>query len=111
MHTAYDLSSPRLMLNTPYYLLRAKASGKYLVARPPTPGEHPEAPTNPFLLLFIADFDALSYLNAHAKDHADQFSVEYCDQTKIKGICDRWSYKGVGVVNDPLVPRVEFLSL
>jgi len=99
------------MLTTPYYLLRSKKTGNYLIARPPVQGEHPEAPSSPFLLLFIADFDALSYLNAHAKEVADQFSVEYCDQTKIKGICDRWSYKGVGVVNDPLVPRVEFLSL
>ncbi|MEM6599228.1 MAG: hypothetical protein AAF635_13885 [Cyanobacteria bacterium P01_C01_bin.69] len=99
------------MLNTPYYLLRSKSTGKYLIARPSVEGEHPEAPTDPFLLLFIADFDALSYLNTHAKEHAAQFSVEYCDQTKIKGICDRWSYKGIGIVNDPLVPRIEFLGL
>jgi len=99
------------MLNTPYYLLRSKSTGKYLIARPPVEGEHPEAPTDPFLLLFIADFDALSYINTHAKEHAAQFSVEYCDQTKIKGICDRWSYKGIGIVNDPLVPRVEFVGL
>ncbi|MEL7354242.1 MAG: hypothetical protein AAFN38_22680 [Cyanobacteria bacterium J06560_5] len=99
------------MLTTPYYLLRANSTGQYLVARPPVEGGHPELPTEPFLLLFIADFDALSYLNAHAGEHAAQFSVEYCDQTKIKGICDRWSYKGVGIVNDPLVPSVEFLSL
>ncbi|MEL6939073.1 MAG: hypothetical protein AAFO84_07755 [Cyanobacteria bacterium J06598_1] len=99
------------MLNTPYYLLRSKSTGQYLVARPPEKGGHPEQPTEPFLLLFIADFDALSYLNAHAGEHAAQFAVEYCDQTKIKGICDRWSYKGIGIVNDPLVPRVEFLGL
>ncbi len=99
------------MLNTPYYLLRAKSTGQYLVARPPIEGGHPEQPTDPFLLLFVADFDALSYLNAHAGDHAAQFSVEYCDRTQIKKICDRWSYKGIGVVNDPLVPRIEFLGL
>ena len=44
------------MLNTPYYLLRSKSTGKYLIARPPVEGEHPEAPTDPFLLLFIAEF-------------------------------------------------------
>ena len=99
------------MINTPYYLLRSNSTGQYLVARPPVEGGHPELATDPFLLLFIADFDALSYLNAHAKDYAPQFSVEYCDRTKIKSICDRWSYKGVGVVNDPLVPQVEFMSL
>lgn len=99
------------MINTPYYLLRVKTTGKYLVARPPATDGHPEQPSDPFLLLFIADFDALSYLNAHAKEHADQFSVEYCDRKQIKAICDRWSYKGVGIVNDPLVPRIEFLSI
>lgn len=99
------------MLNTPYYLLRSKSSGQYLVARPPVEGGHPEQPTDPFLLLFIADFDALSYLNAHAGELAPQFSVEYCDRDQIKTIADRWSYKGIGIVNDPLVPRVEFMSL
>ncbi|MEL6778901.1 MAG: hypothetical protein AAFO06_16755 [Cyanobacteria bacterium J06597_16] len=99
------------MLNTPYYLLRSKSSGQYLVARPPVEGGHPEQPTDPFLLLFIADFDALSYLNAHAGELAPQFSVEYCDRAQIKTIADRWSYKGIGIVNDPLVPRVEFMSL
>ncbi|MGB3574019.1 MAG: hypothetical protein WA783_03665 [Phormidesmis sp.] len=99
------------MINTPYYLLRAKATGQYLVARPPVKDGHPEQPTDPFLLLFVADFDALSYLNTHAKDHAAQFAVEYCDRKQIKSICDRWSYKGMGIVNDPLVPRIEFMSL
>ncbi|MEL6161114.1 MAG: hypothetical protein AAFQ40_02880 [Cyanobacteria bacterium J06623_5] len=99
------------MLSTPYYLLRSKATGKYLVARPPVEGGHPEQPTEPFLLLFIADFDALSYLNTHAGEHSNQFSVEYCDRTQIRSICDRWTYRGVGVVNDPLVPRIEFVSI
>lgn len=99
------------MLSTPYYLLRSKASSQYLVARPPAAAGHPEQPGDPFLLLFIADFDALSYLNAHAGEYAAQFSVEYCDRTQIRKICDRWDYKGVGIVNDPLVPRIEFLLI
>ena len=99
------------MLATPYYLLRSKSTGQYLVARPPAQGAHPEQLPDPFLMLFIADFDAMSYLNAHAKELATQFSVEYCDRTRIKAICDRWDYKGVGIVNDPLVPRVEFMRL
>ena len=99
------------MLSTPYYLLRSKANSQYLVARPPAKGDHPEQPSEPFLLLFIADFDAMSYLNAHAGEHADKFSVEYCDRAQIKKVCDRWNYKGVGIVNDPLVPRVEFLEI
>jgi hypothetical protein len=97
------------MLNQPYYLLRSNSTGQYLVARPPVPGGHPEQPSDAYLLLFIADFDALSYLNAHAGELAPQFSVEYCDRRQIKNICDRWSYFGVGIVNDPLIPRVEFM--
>ena len=99
------------MLSTPYYLLRSKANSRYLVAHPGLEGYHPEQPSEPFLLLFIADFDALSYLNTHAGEHAAQFSVEYCDRAQIKKICDRWNYKGVGIVNDPLVPRVEFMQI
>ena len=98
------------MLAQPYYLLRSKSSGQYLVARPPVEGGHPEQPNPPYLLLFVADFDALSYLNAHAQTLAPQFSVEYCDRRQIKAIADRWSYVGVGIVNDPLVPRVEFMG-
>ena len=97
------------MLDQPYYLLRSKSTGQYLVARPPVPGGHPEQPTEPYLLLFIADFDALSYLNAHAGELASQFAVEQGDRRQIKTISDRWSYAGVGVVNDPLIPRVEFM--
>lgn len=97
------------MLTQPYYLLRAKTSGQYLVAKPSVVGGHPEQPTEPFLLLFIADFDALSYLNTHAMALASQFAVEYCDRKQIKAIADRWGYVGVGIVNDPLVPRVEFV--
>lgn len=99
------------MLSTPYYLLRSKANSQYLVARPLMEGAHPEQPRDPFLLLFIADFDALSYLNTHAGEHAVQFAVEYCDRAQIQKICDRWDYKGVGIVNDPLVPRIEFLKV
>ena len=86
-----------------------KSTGQYLVARPPVPGGHPEQPSEPYLLLFIADFDALSYLNTHAGELASQFAVEQGDRRQIKTISDRWSYKGVGIVNDPLVPSVEFM--
>ena len=99
------------MSNSHYYLLCAKSNGKYLAARPPANLDLPEQPTDSFLMLFIADFDALSYLNTHAKTHADQFSVAYCDRTQIKRICDRWNYKGVALVNDPLVPRLEFMQI
>jgi hypothetical protein len=99
------------MLETPYYLLRSKSTGQYLVARPPEPGGHPEQPADPYLLLFVADFDALSYLNAHAGEFAAQFAVEQGDRRQIKAISERWGYKGVGLVNDPLVPRVEFMQL
>ena len=99
------------MLDQPYYLLRSRSTGQYLVARPPVPGAHPEQPTDPYLLLFVADFDALSYLNTHAGELAPQFAVEQGDRRQIKAISERWGYKGVGVVSDPLVPQVEFMAL
>ena len=67
------------MLDQPYYLLRSKTTGQYLVARPFLPGRHPEEPTDPYLLLFVADFDALSYLNTHAGEFASQFAIEQGD--------------------------------
>lgn len=106
------------MSNNHYYLLRVKANGKYLTARLPTENsrieqqkDRSEEAVDLFLLLFVTDFDALSYLNTHAQAQAAQFSVEYCDRTQIKKICDRWSYKGVALVNDPLIPRIEFLLI
>ncbi len=93
-----------------YYVVLAKTSGRYLTAR-----LHEADPDRPlsaqpaYLLLFREHFEALSYLNAHAPSMADQFVVESQVQNQIKGILQRWNFAGVGIVQDPLIPRVEFL--
>ncbi|NEP45245.1 MAG: hypothetical protein F6K35_40895 [Okeania sp. SIO2H7] len=93
------------MLSEVYYLLRSKTDGRYVSANP-----DPDAATK-YLLLFQKDFEALSYLNTHGKDVADKFAVESIASTQLKGILQRWGFQGVGVIQDPLLPRIEFLAV
>ncbi len=98
------------MLSQVYYLVRSKADGRYLVARPNQNDDRP--PANPgYLLLFREHFDALSYLNTHGASVSDQFAIESLPGTQLEGLLKRWSFVGIGVVQDPLIPRVEFMSL
>ncbi|MDY6900445.1 MAG: hypothetical protein SWZ49_20570 [Cyanobacteriota bacterium] len=91
------------MLSETYYLIRSKADGRYLAARPN------EDDGSTFVLLFRESFDALSYLNTHAGDFAERLGVETISGTQIKTILQRWSFNGVGIVTDPLLPTIEFL--
>ena len=91
------------MLSETYYLIRSRADGRYLAARPN------EDDGNTFVLLFKEHFDALSYLNTHAGDLADGLSVETISGPQIKTVLKRWSFYGVGVVTDPLLPTIDFL--
>ncbi|PPS45372.1 hypothetical protein [Chroococcidiopsis sp. TS-821] len=89
-----------------YYLIRSRADGRYLVA-------HPQIATdaeNGYLLMFREDFDALSYLNTHGADVADQFAVESVAGSQVKNLLQRWGFVGVGIVQDPLLPKVDFLT-
>jgi len=99
------------MLSQIFYLVRSKTDGQYLVARtqsksnadvdvPPDPG---------YLLMFKEHADALSYLNTHAGEVAHRFSVESIPGTQLKALLKRWGFIGVGVVQDPLIPQIEFL--
>ena len=56
------------------------------------------------------DFEALSYLNTHAADLASRLTVESLASTQIGGLLKRWSFAGVGIVNDPFLPEIEFLQ-
>jgi hypothetical protein len=49
-------------------------------------------------------------LNAHAGDMADRFGVESISGSQLKGLLQRWGFNGVGIVQDPLVPNIEFLT-
>ena len=88
-----------------YYLLRSKADGQYIAARP-----NPDS-IQAFLLLFSEDFEALSYLNKHAGDVADRFSVESIPGSQLKGILQRWGFSGIGVVQDSTGPKIEFMEV
>lgn len=95
-----------------YYLLRSRLDGSYLAARPrPAEGtakSSDQPPPAGFLLVFSADYDALSYLNAHAPDLADKFSVETVVASQLQPVLSRWGFQGVGMVSEPRLPQVEF---
>ncbi|HEY9895392.1 MAG TPA: hypothetical protein V6D34_08285 [Candidatus Sericytochromatia bacterium] len=98
------------MFSEAYYLIRSRADGSYLAAHPHAGGDADQKASASFLLLFREHFDALSYLNTHAAELADRFSVEPIPGTQIDPLLKRWSFTGIGVVQDPLIPRVEFLT-
>ncbi|HLP89927.1 MAG TPA: hypothetical protein VK184_15225 [Nostocaceae cyanobacterium] len=86
-----------------YYLVRSKSDGRYLTARP-------DGESSGYLLLFKEDFDALSYLNTHAGELASRLTVESISNSQIAGLLKRWGFVGVGMVSDPLLPKIEFLQ-
>jgi hypothetical protein len=90
-----------------YYLIRSKLDGKYLAAQ--IPNQENETGTS-YLLLFREDFEALSYLNSHASELASRFSVESIATNQLKSLLQRWGFHGVGLVEDPLLPRIQFSS-
>lgn len=96
------------MFSQVYYLIRSRADGQYLVAHPNTTAE--SAKKSGYLLMFREHFDALSYLNTHGWDVAERFAVESVPGTQLEGLLKRWSFTGVGIVQDPLLPKIEFLS-
>ncbi|MGH2415166.1 MAG: hypothetical protein ACRDEA_16035 [Microcystaceae cyanobacterium] len=95
------------MLSQVHYLIRSRIDGQYLVARLNTGESDTEAN---YLLIFREDFEALSYLNKHGADVANRFAVESIAATQLSGLLQRWGFKGVGLVQDPLEPRIQFLS-
>jgi len=98
------------MISQLYYLLRSRADGSYLVARPHGQGDPNQPPPAGFLLVFTADYDALSYLNAHAPDLSDKFAVETVTSSNLKPLISRWGFQGLGMVNDARLPQVEFFN-
>jgi hypothetical protein len=95
------------MFSQIYYLILSRADGRYLVAQPQASTQEAGAG---YLLMFREHFDALSYLNTHGSDVADRFTVESVSGTQLKNLLKRWGFVGVGVVQDPLVPQIEFLE-
>lgn len=96
------------MLSETFHLIRSKADGQYLVARPRAAANPDAAPDPGFLLLFREHADALSYLNTHASGLIDRFGVEAIPASQLKTLIGRWGFTGVGMVQDPLIPEIEF---
>jgi hypothetical protein len=97
------------MLSQIFYLVRSKTDGQYLVART-QPGAADASPDPGYLLMFKEHADALIYLNTHGSEVAHRFSVESIPGTQLKNLLNRWGFTGVGVVQDPLIPQIEFLK-
>jgi hypothetical protein len=96
------------MFSEIFYLLRSKADGQYLVARPRA-DRSDQTPDPGFLLMFREYADALSYLNTHGSGVADRFAVESIPGSQLKALLNRWGFTGLGMVQDPLLPTVDFL--
>lgn len=96
------------MFSETYYALRSRQDGQYLVARFPNPETKTQSN---YLLVFRENFDALTYLNKYAKDIARQFSVESLSTNQLKGVLQRWGFNGIGVVQEPLEPKIQFLVM
>ena len=88
------------------YLVRSKHDGKYLVARMPARSGIEAS----YLLVFQHDYDAMSYINTHGQEYSDRLTVETASPIQLKGLMERWRYAGLGIVKDPLVPDIEFVS-
>lgn len=98
------------MLSEVYYLIRSRSDGSYLAAYPNQDDREARLPQNGYVLMFREHFDALSYLNKHAAGLSDRFTVESLPGTQIESVLKRWNFKGLGMVEEPLLPRVEFMS-
>ncbi|MFN5514051.1 MAG: hypothetical protein ACK5CA_04680 [Cyanobacteriota bacterium] len=91
------------MVSQLHYVLRSRQDGQYLTARVTTEKN--------YLLLFKTDYDALGYLNAQAPEARGSFGTEAVSAGQLKALLQRWSLTGVGLVEDVLEPRIEFLRL
>ena len=94
------------MFSQVHYLLRAKKDGKYLVANQ----QNEKGNKQSYLLVFREDFDALSYLNTHAPEYKNEFSIESASSQQLKLILTRWGFIGLAIVEDSLTPKVQFLT-
>lgn len=92
------------MYSNVYYLLRSKQDGRHLAARP----DGPESDRT-YLLIFSADYEALSYLSTHAPEMRDRFAIESVPAYQLKDMLSRWGFAGIGLVRDPSLPKVDFM--
>lgn len=88
------------------YVIRSQIDGKYLVARNAISNVEIES----YLLVFAQYEEALSYINTHGQEFATKLAVESVTPSSLKSLMQRWNYEGIGVVEDPLIPRINFMT-
>ncbi|MBD1844175.1 hypothetical protein H6F89_12350 [Cyanobacteria bacterium FACHB-63] len=98
------------MFSQSYYLIRSRTDGSYLAAYPKLSDDQARSPEHGYVLLFQEQYDALGYLNKFAGEMSDRFVTELISGSQLKPLLDRWGYKGFAIVQDPLIPTMEFLS-
>ncbi len=98
------------MFSQSYYLIRSRIDGSYLAAYPKLGEDEARSPATGYVLLFSEHYDALGYLNKYAVGMSDRFTAESIPGTQLKSILDRWGYRGFGIVKDPLIPSIDFVS-
>ncbi len=49
-------------------------------------------------------------MNADATDLVNRLTVESIPGTQVRSVLKLWGFAGVGMVDDPLLPKVEFLQ-
>ena len=91
-----------------HYILRSRLDGQYVTARLKNPDNNTEVN---YILLFKEDYDALSYVNTNAHDVASSFAVESVTGTQLKNQLQRWGFAGVGLVQEPLEPKIQFFKI
>lgn len=96
------------MLSQINYVIRSLKDGKYLVASITKEQEQKEAS---YLLVFKLDHEALSYINSHAQEFSDRLNVESLSSIQLKALLNRWGYQGIALVEDPLIPNINFLDI
>ncbi len=99
------------MFSQSYYLIRSRIDGSYLAAYPnQAEDEKSRSPSDGYVLVFSEHADVLMYLNKFAADVRDRFTTETLPSSQLASVLKRWGYKGVGMVKDPLLPSIDFLS-
>ncbi|WAL62205.1 hypothetical protein [Thermocoleostomius sinensis] len=100
------------MFSEIFYVIRSRRDGQYIMARPmqATDSDGQPAPIPTYLLLFKEHFDALTYLNTHSPELADQFTVESMASNQLGSVLQRWDFTGIGVVQDPLLPQIDIMD-
>jgi hypothetical protein len=98
------------MLSQIHYLVRSQQDGRYLSANLPAQDGN-QALSQAYLLVFQENFEARSYLNKYAGDLSDRFAVESLTGPQLRQVLDRWGFAGIALVQDPLIPTIEFMPL